>query len=515
MSTTASPAPPPPNENIAGTVRSGLMLSGGTDTVRQVLETGTGIILARLLVPADFGVVAVVGSILQLSFVISNFGMGTAVVQARSLRPNDRHTAFLISTLVGLLLMIGTCAAAPWAARYFSMPALIRIAPIMSIQLLLSGISSIPLSFLRRELKYGKLALIDLSGSIVYAAVGMPLALLGYGVWSLVWAPLASATWTMAAALVSARYRPRFWIDRRALRTFLSFGGGLTLKNAFVYVGRNMDNLIVAKFLGDANVGLYTRAFNLTRLPQNRMVALVYRICFPAFCKFQDDLPRLHRWYANATALVAVAATPLLLGIAAVSDDFVVAVLGPQWAGMATTMRILSFGALLSCFHMLGGAAIEASGRIRYEVMTQGIYAVGIVFGSILGCRFGIEGVAYGVLISSVVLYSLKGMTLRAAISLPARDYVGAALPALVSGLFMYACVHALLVFGAEHWTLLAAGRHWPRLLSATLAGVAAYALALAIVARPHLTMFVEQVRLALRRSRSAPAVPSARGLSA
>src|SRR5688572_17315636 len=128
-------------EDIAGAVRTGLVLTGSADTIRQVLETATSIVLARLLLPADFGVVAVVGSLLQVSFVISNFGMAAAVVQARELSLADRNTAFVFSTAIGFALMVIVALGAPWAAGYFRMPALNAIAPVMSVQLLLSGMS--------------------------------------------------------------------------------------------------------------------------------------------------------------------------------------------------------------------------------------------------------------------------------------------------------------------------------------------------------------------------------------
>jgi PST family polysaccharide transporter len=505
----AAAAPAAAGEDIAGAVRTGLVLTGSADTVRQVLETATGIVLARLLLPSDFGVVAVVASLLQVSFVISNFGLAGAVVQARELSDADRNAAFAFSTAIGFLLMAIVTLGAPWAATYFRMPALTSIAPVMSIQLLLSGMSAIPLAFLRRELAFGRVASIDISAAILYALIGIPLALLGFGVWSLVWAPLAAALWTAAASIVVSGYRPGLALDRDSFRSMLRFGSGLTLKNVFVYVGRNLDNLIVAKMLGDAPVGLYTRAFNLTRLPQNRMVTVVYRVCFPAFCRFQDDMPRLHRWFANATALVAVGATPLLLGLAAISEDFVLGVLGPNWAGMVTTVRILCVGALISCFHTLGGAAIEASGRIGYEVATQGLHAFVIVFGCIAGARYGIEGVAWAVVAAAIALYTSKAITLKKAIGLSARSYMGAALPALTAGIFMVACVYLALAAGGSRMSLLAPGSHWPRMFFGIAVGVAAYAAALAVVARPPLNLVIEQVQLYRRGSGSRRALSS------
>ena len=137
--------------SIAANVRSGLVVTGGSDALRQAAEFVTSIVLARLLLPQDFGVVAVIGSILQLSFVVGNFGMGTAVIQVAELTRDDRHTAFTLSSLVGLALMLIVIAIAPWATGFFSMPSLRVFMPLMSVQLLISGMSAIPVALLRQR----------------------------------------------------------------------------------------------------------------------------------------------------------------------------------------------------------------------------------------------------------------------------------------------------------------------------------------------------------------------------
>jgi PST family polysaccharide transporter len=195
------------NQSIAARVRRGLVVTGGSDAVRQAVEFATGIVLARLLMPEDFGVVAVVGSILQLSFVVANFGMGTAVIQAAEIDIADRHTAFTLSSLVGLILMLAVWGAAPWATGFFAMPSLAVFIPLMSTQLFVSGMSAIPVALLRRELAFKKVVVIEMGSSFIYAIVGVTLALTGFGIWSLVWAPIVSrsgASWRPSSSPATA-----------------------------------------------------------------------------------------------------------------------------------------------------------------------------------------------------------------------------------------------------------------------------------------------------------------------
>jgi PST family polysaccharide transporter len=470
------------------------MITGSSDAVRQAVEFGVSIVLARLLMPKDFGVVAVIGSILQLSFVLGNFGMGTAVIQAKDLTREDKHTAFTLSSLTGLVLMLCVLAASPWASRFFAMPALSVLTPVMSLKLLLSGMSAVPFGLLRRSLAFKNVAVIEIGSTFAYAVVGISLALSGFGVWSLVWAPMVAAVWTLVAGFAYAGYRPGLALDSASMHKFLGFSSGLTVKNVFVYLSRNIYNLIVAKMLGDHAAGLYTRAFNLTRMPQTRLVALVYRVCFPAFCKLQGETERLHHWYVSATAIVSIMATPVLLGLAALADDFTVAVLGPQWAPMAPVVRILCLSALLNCFHTLGGALIEATGKVGYEVATQSLYASSVVVGCLIGARYGIDEVAYAVLVASAIFYLSKALTVRAAVGLPMRRFVGAVLPSVGAGLAMYVVVYFFMDGDGATWLPIALTGHWERLLAGVGIGAVTYCAALALIGPAHARLLLEQL---------------------
>ncbi len=494
---------------LGDSVRSGFALTGGTYMIRQACELATSILLARLLLPQDFGIVAVVGSFLQLSYVVGNLGMAGAVIQARTISRSDCDAAFTVSTAVGVVLTLLAFAISPWAARFFAMPILNVAMPIMAGQVLLAGLSATPVAILRREMRFGQLAIVDGASTVSYAITGIGLAASGYGIWSLVWSPLVAGAWTLLAALFFARYSPRLGFDRDSMRRLLGYGSTLTVKNVFVQLGRNSDNLIVAKLLGATATGLYTRAFNFSTMPQTRLVAVLYSICFPAFCRLRDDQPRFHDWYVKATAGVAVVVFPILLGLCVLAEEFTLAVLGPQWLGMVPAFRLLCIAGLLNSLHMLGGAAIEASGRLRYEVATESIYALLIPAGSVLGARYGIEGVSGAVLVAAALMYVMKAYTLRAAIALPIRRYVMAPLPAALSAIVMGAAVLAVLQIvpasaGGD------AATAWVRLVVGSAVGAIAYACVLRVIGATQFNMIVEQVQRLLAQWRRRTLRPSA-----
>ncbi len=485
--------------DLAHAARRGFVLTGGSFVARAGLEFGTSVALARLLSPSDFGVVAVGQAFLQLSYVVGNLGMGAAVVQARELGEADRRTATSVATGTALLLAIGCALASPWAAGFFAMPILKRAMPIMSIEIVMQGLAATAIAMLRRRLQYGRAALVDAGSAVVYTATAVTLALLGHGIWSLVFTPLVSGTWSVVASHALAGYRPRLGFDRAAAKRLLGYGGSLTVKNLFVHMARQTDNLVVAKRLGEYATGLYTRSYSLSTLPQSRLVSLIYSVSFPVFCRLRDDRERFHAWYLKATTTAAIIVTPLLLGLAVVAADFTVVVYGEAWADMAGCLRLLCLAGLLNSIHLLGGAAIEASGRVRYEVATQVIYGFSVLAGAFAGSYWGITGVGAGVLAAAMLFYVNKGLALRRAIDLPIGAYVRAAAPALAAGVIMAGAV-ALATRGADRVGL--ATTPLTRLLVGVAAGAVTYGLCLFTIARRQLTFVLEQMA-ALRGARA------------
>jgi lipopolysaccharide exporter len=427
------------SDHLAHRARMGMAWSSLSTAGRIVLEFGTSVALARLLRPEDFGIVAVGQAFLQLSYVVGNLGVGAAVIQAKALSTRDRHAATAIATLSAALLTLGCVLGAPATARFFNMPVLARAMPIMSLDILLSGLSATPIALLRRNLRYGRVVTVEIGNAAIYTSVSITLAFLGWGLWALVWAPLAAGLWTVVAAHVMARYRPAASFDREAWRRLLGFGSVLTVKNAFVHLARHGDNLVVAKTLGERATGLYTRAFALSTLPHMKIMTLIYGISFPVFCRVKDDRALFHSWYMKATAMAAIAMTPLLLGLAMVAREVSLVVYGEPWIDMATCLSLLCIAALLNSLHTIGGAAVEASGRLRYELGAQSLYGFLVPVGAFVGSAGGIEGVGWGVLGAATVFFVAKGFALRKAIGLRFRDYVAAPAPALAAGVAMCA----------------------------------------------------------------------------
>jgi len=333
----------------------------------------------------------------------------------------------------------------------------------------------------------------------------------GFGLWSLVWGPLLAGGVTLVLAHALSGYVPRLGLTRGAVRRLAGFGGTLTAKNVFVHLSRQADNWVVGRVLGADALGLYSRAFNYSTIPEMRLVPVLYGVLFPAFSRVRDDTERFVEWFGKSTALAALVSTPVLLGLLALADDFTAALLGQQWLGMVAVLRALCIAGLINALHKLGGAAIEASGKLRYDVVPQIVYAALVLVGSLAGARYGIEGVGVAIVVAAAAHWLMKGVALRLAVGVPWRLYGGAAVPALVAGGVMCGVVRLVATYVGPLSGLVGVEASWARLIAGTLVGVIVYPSLLAILAPAQLHMVTDQLarlRGGARRSEVVAADP-------
>jgi len=486
---------PSTSENdLAGKARAGFLANLIATGGRNVIDIVTSVVLARLLLPEEFGVVAVVTVFVGVSWVIGNLGMAGAVIQAEKLTTTDVKVAFTISLAVGILLTSILTAVSPWVSSFFNFEVLRAAMPLMSIQIALAGAASVPQALLRRKLLFNQLAVIQIATGLVNAISGIGLALLHFGLWSLVWAPVLTGIATLILSVIASRFAPRLSLNRESINKLLGFGGTLTVKNLFVYLARQADKFFVPKYLGADAAGLYSRSYNFASIPDTRIIPLLYSVCFPVFSRLRFDRPKLLDWYERISMLVAVGVAPLLIGMCVVAEDFTLTLFGPNWVGMIGALRILAIAGLLTSLHKLSGAAIEASGKLRFEILVLAAYSALVAVGAYLGARIGIEAVSWAILVASAALFGMKGWVLRSAIGLPLRRYFRPLIPPIMSSLLM-ALVIYLVFYRSGGIGILASSPRWLRLTGEVLSGALVYVAALALIAPKHTKLILSEIR--------------------
>jgi O-antigen/teichoic acid export membrane protein len=365
-----------------------------------LLRTATIVILARLLRPADFGIVAAALTIVQFSEIFALLGVGPAIVQRTQLEERHMRTGFTFSVLSGIVLAVAIWSFAPVVARFYQSDDVLPALRVIALAFPLSGITVVAESLLQRNLQFRKLAGIEIvSYTIGTGIVGISLAFAGFGAWALVTAYLVEEILKAIAVLIVQPHpkKPQFEVE--AFKELIYFGGGSTIANIFTYIGAQGDNMIVGRWLGMNALGLYGRAYNLMIIPVGLFGTVSARVLFPVMSKVQNDAEALKRSYRRATALIGLTTLPLSAVSCVLAPELIHVLLGPAWSAIVVPFRILIVGMLFRTGYIISATLARAKGAVYRNAWRQGVYAALIVGGAWIGQHWGISGVALAVLV--------------------------------------------------------------------------------------------------------------------
>jgi teichuronic acid exporter len=419
----------------------GLAWTAGARWLAQVFSWCSTILVAKLLTPADYGVVGM--SVLLISFIalINGFGVVTAVVTLRDLTDDDLHRLNAFAVLFGVAcFLVGVILAVPIGA-YFRSPAVPLIVVIQSAGFILSGIQSVPTARLQRELAFKRLATIDLVRSVVSAVAALGLALWGARYWTLVGAELIGAA---TQAVITTRARPTafLWRELGRVRRAIVFGGRTVIGRICWYVFSNADFVVAGRMLGPTLLGSYSFAWTLVSLPVEKITSLLGRVTPSFLVANRDDRGAMQRYVLGITEALAVVTLPATAGIALVAPDLIPLVFGAQWQRAVAPLQILALCMGLRSIVPVMTNAMVALEDMRF-MMWHGVFmAICFPICFYAGARLGgIDGIALVWLIVypvSLIPLFWRAVHIRA---FAARAYVSALAPAVVSTLVMTAVV--------------------------------------------------------------------------
>jgi O-antigen/teichoic acid export membrane protein len=440
----------PPAPSVSHTTLAGMfwLLSGSG--VQALLRIMVIVVMSRLLAPADFGLVA--GALVFIDFVevFSDMGLGLVIVQRPELTSAHVRTGFTLSALLGLLFAAGIWVAAPAIAGVFRMEGMTTVLRAMAVVFPLDSLSLVASALLQRELKFRTLAGVSVAAYVVgYGAVGVTLALLGFGVWALVGAYLAQTVIVSLTLLAVQPHPKRPLLDRGALREMAYMGAGFSAAQVCNYVALKGDNAIVGRWLGAGALGLYTRAYGLMSMSVTIFGSAFDRVLFASLSKIQRERERLSLAFRRGTALIALLILPTSAVSFVLAPELIRVLLGPRWDGVVAPFQILAAGMLFRTSYKVSASVARATGAVYRSAWRQAVYAVAVIAGALVGQFWGVAGVALGVLLALAVFFLLMAQLSVHLTSITWRDYLAAHLPA----------AFLTLVVGAETWAVAAALR--------------------------------------------------------
>ncbi len=384
----------------------------------QLLSTA---VLARLLAPSDFGLVAMVAAFTGFISLFKDLGLSMATVQRPEINHEQVTALFWINVALSMLLMLIAALAAPVVAWFYGEPRLTGITVAVAVTFVFAGLTAQHTALLRRQMRFSALAGIEVISMLAGICGAIAMAWAGWGYWSLIGMSAASSFSNMLCVWRISPWRPGPPQRNVTIGPMLRFGGHLTVFNAINYLGRNVDNLLIGVWWGAGPVGLYAKAYSLLLLPIRQVTHPVAAVVVPALCRLQDRPEQYRKAYTQTINAIAHASMPLIALAGAMADEIVLLVLGPQWAGAGPVFRMLAFAALLQPVLNTVGWVCTSTGTTDRMMRASFVGVPLFIMSFIIGLPWGTVGVAgaYAVAVNMwfvpAFVYLLRGSGLRLA----------------------------------------------------------------------------------------------------
>lgn len=397
-------------------------------------------LLARILAPSDFGLVALAALVTQLLNIVTELGLTSALVQRPTVDDRDLSTGFWIALASSILI-----AAVGWTASraiggILHAPEIVPFLHVMLLTLPLSALGQIPDVILQRKLDFKSIARVDWTSGIVSGIAGVIAAWSGLGVWALIIQFVAAALLSTILRLSMVRWTPSFALNQASARRMILFGSGLVAVGLVNYATVNIDNALVGARIGAAALGYYMLAYNLVLLPSTNIGGLVSRVMFPTLSALQSDRHRFVQAYAGMLRVVAVATFPLVVGLGVTAPMAIATIYGPKWAPAIILLEILTTIGVFQSINV-SGVAYSAIGKPQLLLAWASLSLVVMTIGFAIGSRWGVTGVAWSYLVVVPIVCLPPHLIANRLIGLPQSEFFRVVGLPLAAALLMGAIV--------------------------------------------------------------------------
>jgi O-antigen/teichoic acid export membrane protein len=486
------------SDGLASSVRSAVIWRSGSQIFAQAVAWGSTLAVVRILDPADYGLFAMTQVVLAFLSFLNGYGFASSLIQEKEI---DRHK---IAQGFGLLILVNGAIAliqlalAPLAAAWYRQEIVADLLRMQALIYLATPFIALPEVLLVRNMDFRRPAIVNIVATCISAAVALVCALSDFGVWTLVYAPIAFF-WSRAIGLmIAARFTIWPCFRFAGAGTMLNYGLLMLGSHFFWTIVTQSDVFIASRSLDAHSLGLFAEALFLTTIIASKFVPPLNEVAFPAYARMQDEPERRGAAFLKAMRLILLVTCPLYFGLAATAPDAVRIVLGPKWVEMAPLVTLLALAMPAMTLHILFAPAANAAGLARTTMQASMLGALVMPLAFIVGIRWGVEGLAWAWLCAFPVVPLFAWLRCRQTLQLPGRKMLAAILPALGAAAAMAWPVHVL-------GTLLPDWNPLARFAAQVALGGGLYLAILYITAR---SILHELVQLVLRRPLATPPQP-------
>jgi O-antigen/teichoic acid export membrane protein len=383
------------------------------------------IILARILVPADFGLVALAYLALNSLNLFAELGFGSALIYRKDRVREASYTAFIMVVAAGLALSLIGVAGAPLASAFFREPRLTAVLRVLSATIFIGSFGQVPISLLTKDMDFRKRFIPMALPGFVSGMVSIPCALSGLGVWSLVAGQVTQAVVTSLSGLLLCDWKPRLQFDRKLAVEMFDYGKHIIGSSLLVFAITNVDNTFVGRVLGKDILGAYNQAYNLANKPATQITRVIGLVMFPAFSKIRDNMPAMKRAFFESARYIALLSMPFSVGMIFFGGDFIYTVYGEKWAAAIVPLQWLAiYGGLRSVAANMGNV-FKAGGKPKWlTYIALWRLTTMLLFLYPATKYYGIVGVSILSAVVSVVDFVISATLVNRIIQANALDYL-------------------------------------------------------------------------------------------
>jgi len=409
--------------------------------VSQLIITA---ILARLLAPGDFGLIGMATVFTGFASIFNNMGLSGALIQKQDIDEDHLSSVFWFQVCVGWVLMVVMMLASSGIARFYRVPRLQPMLMVMSVNFVLSSFIVVQQSILTKNLDFKKLAVRDVYAVIIAGIVAIVTAYAGCGAWSLVYQMLVFTAINGILLWNLSPWRPRAKFSRKAIKEIFPFSAHLTGADILYYFSRNIDYLLIGRFLGAEPLGYYTLAYKIMLVPIQNISWVITKVLFPVFSKIQNDLEKIRRVYLKTVKAIALVTFPMMFVIIGIAPELITVLFGVRWQPSVFPIQVLSLCGAIQAIVSLNSSVNLARGKANIQLYMIALSTLLSSAAIVIGLRWGIRGVAIGYTLQGIVYSQIALYVLRRLIHLDSKLFYSQLATPLLIGAALLACLAAL-----------------------------------------------------------------------
>lgn len=424
-------------ENLKNRARRGFMWN----TVERLLTNGIQfvltIILARLLSPNDYGIIAMPAIFLAIAQVFIDSGFANALIRKPDLNEKDLSTAFYFNVLVGIGSYIILFLSSPLIAGFFNTPILSKLLKVTALVVFLNSLGIVQQAVLTKKMDFKSQAVISTISTFVSGAIGVWMAYNGYGVWALVFQQVSAALLRIALLWIYGRWKPLWIWSKESFGYLWNFGSKVIIIGLLDTVFNNVYAFVIGKKYNAKDLGNYTRAQHFADLPINNINSIVQRVTLPLLSEIQEDDNRLSTIYLKLIEMSSLLVVPLMLGLAAMANPLIISLIGKEWEGCILLFQILCIARLWTPFNAINVNLLQVKGRT--DLLLKLEIAKKVVITIVLGLTFsrGIVFLVGGFVVCTFIAFMINTFYTKRLIGVSLWKQLRAILPAILISIVM------------------------------------------------------------------------------